>query len=127
MYVLELKIDGLPKPTNRTNVHWRVRHAHAQAWKTKVFSHAWPLKPAHPLTSAALTLTRGSSHPTDFDGLVSSFKHVIDGLVQARVIIDDKMSVIGQPKYEWVKAPRKQGFISIKVVQTTKEQQDEQK
>lgn len=50
------------------------------------------------------------------DGLVSGFKHVIDGLVVAGVIVDDKPSVIGQSQYRWTYRPSKQGgMISVKI------------
>ncbi len=114
-YVLELRLEGLPKPTNRSNVHWRVRAKHAKEWKQKAFTASWHLGPPSPLTKAKLTLVRCSSVPIDFDGLVSSFKHVIDGLVQAKILIDDNMSVIGQPTYEWIKGSPKLGYITIKV------------
>lgn len=67
------------------------------------------------MAKAKLTLTRYSSKEPDFDGLCSSFKNVIDGLVEAGVIIDDKMSVIGQPTYAWVKCPPKKGKIKVVV------------
>lgn len=114
-YSLELTLPGLPKPTNRQNVHWRVRQKHNKLWKQRVFAAAWPFKPPEPLKAARVTIVRHSSVCPDFDGMVSAGKHLIDGLKQAGIIVDDKMSVIGQPTYEWVKAPPKKGFITIKV------------
>lgn len=68
------------------------------------------------LKKAKLSLIRHSSNECDFDGLVSSFKHVIDGLVVAQVIIDDKSSVIDQPSYSWEFRQRNLGGqISIKI------------
>jgi hypothetical protein len=62
-----------------------------------------------------LTLTRGSSVQPDYDGLVSGFKHVIDGLVLAKVLINDDQETIGIPEYKWVKADPKEGFIRVTV------------
>jgi len=116
MYLLEFDLKGLPKLTNQVaRSHWRTQYGHANGWKTKVFAKAWPLKPESPLVKANLTLTRYSSREPDFDGLVSGFKHVIDGLKQAHIISDDKVSIIGQPVYLWVKCNPKFGKITIKV------------
>lgn len=60
-------------------------------------------------------MTRGSSSISDFDGLVSSFKYVIDGLVVNRVLLNDTRAVIGQPSYLWTKAKAKQGYILVEV------------
>ena len=72
-------------------------------------------RPPHPLQSATLALTRYSAREPDFDGLVSSFKHVIDGLVRSGIIADDKPSIIGQPAFYWHKTAPKNGHILIQV------------
>lgn len=74
---------------------------------------------------ATLRLTRHSSIEPDYDGLVYSFKALIDALqppkggkkprIGASVIVDDKPSVIGVPDYKWEKAPRGQGHVTIEV------------
>ncbi len=117
MYTLEFELKGLPRPTNQLMVHWRVKHSHAKEWKLKVIHHVVlnKLAPSEPLTKAKLTLTRYSATEPDFDGLVSSFKHVQDGLIRAGVIADDKQSVIGQPTYLWEYVKRNAGKIKIKV------------
>lgn len=78
--------------------------------KTQVVLHG---QPAAPLEKAKLTLERHSSVEPDFDGLVSSFKFIIDGLVDCGVLIGDKTSVIGRPDYQWVKASPKKGKIVV--------------
>jgi hypothetical protein len=116
MKVIEFELPGLPRTTNASNVHWRIRHTHAKKWKDLVIIAARSKGlPDEPLKKAKLTLTRFSAREPDFDGLVSSFKHVIDGLIDAAVIADDKQSVIGQPTYNWVYAFRNKGKISVKV------------
>lgn len=124
MYTLEFSIQGLPKNVTNNMVHWRKKHAEAKKWKLFVIAEvrrhlmrAPDLKDYRrpKLERAKLTLTRHSSSEPDFDGLVASFKHVIDGLVEAGVIANDKTSNIGQPNYVWVKAKPKQGFITVKV------------
>jgi len=119
-YTLEFELQGLPKMSNQLlRGHWASKTGHARKWKFAVASKCAKLvKPPQPLTSAVLCLTRCSSREPDFDGLVSSFKHVIDGLVEARILAGDKMSVIGQPRYVWEKAPLRMGKIRVRVEET---------
>ncbi len=115
-YSLEFKIVGLPKMANQLlRGHWATKAGHAKKWKRLVWAKAWPLKPPQPLTSAVLCLTRVSSSEPDHDGLVSGFKHVIDGLVECGVIATDKPSCIGQPRFFWEKGSRGHGYIKVKV------------
>lgn len=116
-YTLEFKLAGLPKMSNQLlRGHWRAKHGHAVKWKAYAIGEIERNgKPARPLQKATLSLTRHSSHEPDFDGLVSSFKHIIDALVTSEVIENDKQSIIGQPTYLWKKAPPGKGFITVKV------------
>lgn len=116
-YTLELQIPGLPKRTNNNSGNWRARHAEATKWKRLVINAVrWSGKQrTHPLPKAQLTLTRASSVCPDFDGLVSGFKHVLDGLIEAGVIENDKIKNIGVPTYNWTKAPRGKGHITVLV------------
>lgn len=113
--LFEIEIPGLPKPINRLQVHWRNKHAHAKRWKDAVILYTRKYKPDSAFEKASLTLTRISSKRPDFDGLVSSFKHVIDGLIEAGIIINDTHDVIGVPDYQWEKGKQKLGMIRIKV------------
>lgn len=115
-YKLEFTLQGLPKMSNQLlRGHWRVKHAHAMKWKLAVSLACHRFKPPQPLNRAMLTLTRASSVEPDFDGLVSGFKHVIDGLVECAVLANDKSACIGQPKYAWEKCAPKHGHIRITV------------
>lgn len=76
---------------------------------------AWSRRPKEPLQKATLILTRCSSRETDFDNLVISFKPIVDGLVDARVLADDTGQVIVSRKYQWEKAPGKKGLVRIRV------------
>ena len=113
-YHLEFSLQGLPKIlSNGSHSNWRVVHALKKKWKQAVRVAVANLEPKAPLTKAKLTLIRHSSKESDFDGLVISFKPIIDGLKEAGVILDDKTSVIGQPSYSWQKAKMKQGKITV--------------
>jgi hypothetical protein len=115
-YQLEFRIDGLPKMANHLlRGHWRVKHAHAVKWKRAVKTALlFHVKPAQPLTSAALQLTRHSSAEPDFDGLVSGFKAVIDSLVECGVIKSDKPSCV-KSEYLWRKGRPGKGYITVRV------------
>lgn len=116
LYVLEFEILALPQITsNGRHGHWRAIHAARKRWKEAVLSSVMWRQPEKPLAKAKLTLTRHSSRECDFDNLVISFKPVIDGLKEARVILDDKSSVIGQSEYRWEKAKIREGKITIRV------------
>jgi hypothetical protein len=115
MYRLEFQLTCLPKTTNaNVRLHWRKKHRESRALKSRVASMAIIAgRPASPLKKAKLTLERHSSCEPDFDGLVSSFKFIIDGLVDCGVLFGDKTSVIGRPEYIWVRASPKKGKIVV--------------
>lgn len=114
--VLHIKIKGLPKRTNNRGSSWRANMAEARKWKEAVYMAALQAGWSGPvLSKARLTLIRHSSSEPDFDGLVSSFKHPVDGLIKVGVITDDKPSVIGAPTYQWRKCQRNNGYIEIVV------------
>ena len=113
-YSLHLIIPGLPKPVNQTTgKHWRHRYKNSKAWKETVGYHCLGLEPEMPLLRAKLTLIRRSSRCPDSDGLVSSFKPVIDGLVDAEIIADDTYKIIGMPEYKWEQVKPNDGHIEI--------------
>jgi hypothetical protein len=117
MYKLTFEIPGLPRMTNpsgKSNSHW-VRYNEAKKWKAMVGLIVASKRPPTPLEKAKLTLTRFSSVSPDPDGLVSGFKHVIDGLREAGVLANDRYSNIGMPDYRWEKAKQKQGKIKVTV------------
>lgn len=115
--IAEFSIEGLPKLTNQSyRSHWRSRHAEAKKWKSLVTAHCLDKGITNlKLNSAVLTFKRHSSVEPDFDGLVSGFKNVIDGLKVSGVIIDDKPSIIGSPTYLWEKCAKGEGKITIKI------------
>lgn len=115
-YTLEFEIKGLPKTTNAmAGAHWTKRHLHAKRWKRAVWLAVYLKLPNAPLKRAVLTLTRCSSRESDFDGCVSGFKHVIDGLVEAGVIENDRQENIGQPTYKQERAKPFHGSIKVKI------------
>lgn len=115
-YELEFELMGLPKMSNQLlGGHWTIRASHAKKWKRAVWAACWHLRPPLPLKKAMITLTRFSSQEPDFDGLTSGFKSPIDGLVEAKIIENDTVSIIGQPIYIYMKVPPGSGKIAIAV------------
>jgi Holliday junction resolvase RusA-like endonuclease len=113
-YYLEFSIPGLPKTTNAGGrAHWAVKVKEAERWKWAVGVAVLRKQPSAPLRKAQVTLTRHSSVEPEYDGLVSSFKAILDALTLHGVIADDQPSVIGVPKYEWKKAPPNQGRVEV--------------
>jgi hypothetical protein len=116
MYSLVFELAGLPKMTNGGfHNNWRARMAHAKFWRNKVIQACFKKAPPEPLKKAHVTLTRYSAKEPDYDGLVSGFKHCLDGLVHAGVICDDKISVIGIPEYKWEYIGHRKGKIKIEL------------
>lgn len=74
-------------------------------------------QPKEPLEKCEVICTRFSSRKSDFDNLVASFKPVIDGLRDARIIKDDDESVIVKRDYLNAKCKPGEGHITVKVTE----------
>lgn len=128
MYKLEIEVNFLPKPANQLlRRHWSLLTKEKNKCHNAVLIAIGPNKPDKPLQKAELHLTRCSSSMPDYDGLVSSFKYIIDGLVKAGVIVDDKPAIIGYPTYEWEKANRGQGTVRVRIKEITDDSQAQEK
>lgn len=120
-YKLEFMEPKLPPTTNgMVSFHWWKKKKLSDEWNNIVMYHVLKLgAPRAPLEKAKLTLIRYSSREPDYDGLVSSFKVVVDALRHNGVLVDDRMSNIGIPIYDWQKATPKGGFIHVCVEEVT--------
>ncbi len=120
-YVFEFTIHRLPKMPNellgaplfvvigeRKTCHRQVAAAIRCQW------------PKVPLARARLTCIRRSSVRPDDDGLSGSFKHVIDGLVKLRIIVDDSKKHV-ERVYDWEKASPGKGSITVKIEELREE------
>lgn len=120
-YILELDIKVLPRlPNQLLGSHWRTRAGHANKWQTIIFKETAHCRPNEPLKRAKLTCVRKSTRRPDFDGLVGSFKAVIDSLVKAGVLLDDTHEVIGVPHYDHEKVGANRGGIFVRVEEDCK-------
>lgn len=113
-YHLEIKIPGLP-PTPNIRMHWAQKMKDTKRWRELVTLLVGVKKPEKPLDVAKLTLTRVSTKAPDYDNLVSSFKPVIDGLISAGVLKDDKFTLQVNPTYRHQTCGPKDGHILVKV------------
>ncbi len=113
-YRLEFTIPELPKPTNAIErKHWAFKVKYVKHWHQLIAAAVGSRKPVKPLRRAQLTLTRLGTREPDFDGLVSSFKHVLDGLIVCGVLENDRPSNIGESKYRFVKCKRSEVGIHV--------------
>lgn len=98
--------------------HWAAKYSEAKKWKKAVFAEInfYRIHLEHlPWQKVKLICVRHSSNEPDYDGLVSSFKHVIDGLVQGGIIQNDRPSNFASVQYLWQKAKPREGKITIQV------------
>lgn len=116
-YCLEFSIPGLPKTMNELySSHWRTRQSHKVKWHRDIYYCTFGKTPPKPLKKAKLELTRYSSFQPDDDNLRSSFKHIIDALVECKILENDRVENIGTPDIKWSKIGPKKGFINIKIM-----------
>lgn len=115
-YRLVIQIPGLPRMANASGGSrtWQAQHKNTVKWKNLVANYAWKLgRPPAPIKRARVTCIRYSSTPPDADGLVAGFKPLIDGLVAAKVLENDRWENIGMPVYRWEQVPPKAGGVEI--------------
>jgi Holliday junction resolvase RusA-like endonuclease len=114
--MISLTINDLPKMPNMIlHAHWRNVQAESKKWHGLVKIYLRHNVPKAPFKKAKLILTRYSMREPDYDGLVGSFKYVVDGLVKAGVIVDDKFSVIGKSEYKWEKCKKIDQRIEVSI------------
>lgn len=74
--------------------------------------------PLKPLAKAKIKLVRHSHRMLDYDGLVGSMKPVVDALVSARILIDDRWSVTRSWNVDQVFREKKLGqLLEIEVTE----------
>ncbi len=114
-YQLHLKIAGLPLTANSLMKKSAIylKRAERLKWTHAIHYLSAGKRPKSPLRRAKLKCFRHSSVCPDFDGLVSSFKFVIDALVTCHIIEDDSMKVVDMPEFKWFKAKKSEGYIDI--------------
>lgn len=85
-------------------------------WRQRIVFAVGIRAPKRPLQRAQAILTRHSAREPDFDGLVHSFKSIVDGLKDAGVIVDDRPSNF-KAEYLWKKATPGKGWLEVSLVE----------
>lgn len=114
--VAEFRIDFLPKLPNQIMYsHWTKKRNEAKRWKALILTHCILHKIKDlKLNKSRITFTRHSSQEPDKINNAASFKHVLDGLTQAGVIVDDAPEFVDDI-YTWEKTTRLDGHITIRI------------
>lgn len=117
LFSLRVDIPWLPKSLNvKVRAGRYANDREMKAWSNYLSAELHSRKPSKPLTKARLTLIRHAWRTLDYDGLVGSFKPVVDGLVDAGIIVDDTWAVTGKWDCDQKHRPRKAGpLLEIRV------------
>lgn len=110
MFTLSLSIKCLPESLNkslRSNRHASNRKN--KAWDSLIWAETYSMRPPKPLQKAKISLVRHSHRMLDFDGMVGALKPVVDALVTAGILVDDRWSVTGKWDVDQVFRPKKEG------------------
>lgn len=120
-YRLEVTIPGLPKlPNQLLWKHWRTVKRNTDAWKGHVRLATLGQRPPAPLKCAYVVCRRYGVRACDPDALPGSFKPLLDGLVEARILAGDRAEnfAMGAPGYRFHRvAHRADQRITIEVVE----------
>jgi Holliday junction resolvase RusA-like endonuclease len=119
-YSLDLEIKGVPKILANMRGGWKALHFEKKKWKDRTHREVIlnRMVPATALLKANVRLTRYTSRCPDADNLYSSWKGVLDGLVEAGVIKDDSPHVINLV-CDWQKTSNRLAKIRIQVQELT--------
>lgn len=112
--MISFELNGLPPLANKQKGHWAKRARTAKQWKEACGYMLLGKKPKEPLNKIHVVFTRFSSKEPDFDGLVHSFKPILDSLVEYGIVVDDKPSNVSAD-YRWSWAPMRAGKIRVEV------------
>lgn len=107
-YIHSFELKELPPSILNKRMHWTKLSSVKKHFKNLVWLNVRDNLPASPLTNYKITCTRFTIKPLDpFDNLPASFKAIIDGLTEAKVIEDDKWKMGDQIRATQVKVKHK--------------------
>lgn len=122
--MIEIGVAGIPtRPNENRRLHWSARAKGEKEWReTAVAAARYALRSSgradfYPLRRATLeyvfVLERASG---DLDGLVAASKPLLDGIVEAGVLVDDRVGVLVAISARWVRGPRKGVILRVRDV-----------
>ena len=119
MYQLDLALPYLPKSLNKAlRFNCSGSNRLNKGWDDAIWVAVRGQLPPKPLQKARIRLVRHFWQTLDYDGLVGSMKPVVDALVTAGVLIDDRWSVTGPWEVTQVFRPKKDGpMLEIQVTE----------
>lgn len=117
MYHLRIEIPGLPTLQSGSFGSKWSRREHDKTWKDLVGWSTAGKRPGEPLERVHVSCTRfsGSRRP-DETNLRSSFKPLIDGLVNVGIMVDDDTKHMSE-EYDWQPCPGGEGRVVIEVTE----------
>lgn len=116
-YSLSFELNELPPSLNVfMRWHYRKRAKEFKRIEINCIQQILGKKPKDPLKDFHITFTRFTTRALDIDNLVASFKPVLDSLVRAGVIEDDKWATTENLKYVQTKvSSKKEQKITVSV------------
>lgn len=94
-------------PSLNVFMRWHYRKRASEFKRIEKLCSLLIVRPPSPLTKYHITFTRHTQKPLDIDNLVASFKPVMDAIVRAGVIEDDKWCTFENVSYRQVRAEKK--------------------
>jgi len=112
--MVTFEIQGLPPNPNGAHGHWRAAAAIRKKWRNMSAFAALAHQPKTPFKKCRITCLRCSVRRDDWDNRVASFKPVIDGLVDAKIIENDTEDFIIERFYLHEKT--KKDFVRVRII-----------
>lgn len=95
---IKVIIPGCPDVSMNSRLHFSKRAKEIKQWRLLAFYSFRVHRPVKPFKQVKIKIVRFFSSKNkyrDYDNLVSSIKPLIDGAVDARIMIDDNYQVTG--------------------------------
>lgn len=117
--MIRIFIAGSPMPPNATRrEHWSVRSKDSETFRNAAFLTAqqamrksadtFPYEPA--ILRYDFSLLRRSG---DLDGLIAAAKPILDGIVDAGVLVDDRVGKLDEVAAAWFPGQERGVWVSI--------------
>lgn len=115
--IVSVVIPGCPDVNMNSRLHFRARAEAIKNWRLTAlysFRRCRPIKPFRKVNIKIVRYFTEKYKFRDYDNLVTSMKPLIDGAVDARVMIDDNYQVTGQWDVTQMRSDKDYVTIEIK-------------